>query len=112
MGLDISVVNQNEEELFSDRLGDVGFITRIRVEIAKYPSLFPLILNRVIYSNAHCGDELTLEQSFDVLYEAKTLKGYLFEDASERDKDSIKEFSETLIRACQCAIDNKANIVF
>lgn len=111
MGLDISVSNRNDIEIYEVRLGNVGQITRIHNAVGQYPDLFPLILEKVTYSGAHCGDEIAAEDVSALLKETIQLGEHLIA-ASDLDKSLIAEFAQTLRDACLIAIEHGTIIQF
>lgn len=46
--------------LLHERLGNMSLVGLIRNELSREPELFPIILNKVVYSGSHVGDSLTL----------------------------------------------------
>lgn len=111
MGLDVSVFDCYGVEVFSDRLGNVGFIDRIHKVISQYPDLFPLICQKVSYSGTHCCDEIRTDDVQILMDEVDLLVKYPI-DASDRDKESIAQFTATLRHACLVAIRYKSPILF
>lgn len=111
MGLDISIFDCNDVEIHEARLGNVGKITRIHHAIGQYPTLFPLILEKVTYSCAHCCDEIPAEDVGALLKEATQLEEHSI-DASDHDKSSIAQFAQTLKNACSIALEHQTNIQF
>lgn len=111
MGLDISIFDRNDVEIFEARLGNVGQISRIHHAIGQYPTLFPLILEKVTYSGAHCCDKIPAEDVGALLKEATQLEEHSI-DANDRDKLSIAQFAQTLKDACSIALEHDASIQF
>lgn len=111
MGLDISVFDRNDVAIYEARLGNVGQITRIHHVLGQYPTLFPLILEKVTYSGAHCCDDIPAEDVGPLLKEATRLGDHAI-DANDRDKLSIAAFAQTLKDACLIAIEHGTIIQF
>jgi hypothetical protein len=111
MGLDVSVCDRQGNEVFEDRLGDVGFISRIHKVISRYPDQFPIVVAKVTYSGAHFGDEIPADEVPRLADEAELLLSFEF-DACDRDKESISEFAEKLRLTCRAAIQYDTGIRF
>lgn len=111
MGLDVGVYDLQNNEVFDDRLGNVGFISRIHKVISRYPDQFPIVIGKVTYSGAHFGDEIPADEVPTLADEAELLLSFEF-DACDRDKESISEFAEKLRLTCRAAIQHDTEIRF
>ncbi len=108
MGLDISAVDPNtQEDRAEARLGDVGFIHDLRSLLAEYPDQFPMILQRVIFSAAHCGDEIYDPDIMRVIAEECVLLEDQFGNNAR-----VKRFAGTLKAIAETAIAENLILVF
>jgi hypothetical protein len=48
-------------ELIHHRLGNISLIGRLRLELQREPSRFPVLLGKVVYSGSHAGDCLPID---------------------------------------------------
>lgn len=61
-------------ELIARRLGNISLVGHVREFVAAMPQRFPIFENQVVYSGSHSGDEISPQQSGDLLSEAAELK--------------------------------------
>ena len=108
MGLDISAVDpKTQEERAEARLGDVGFINDLRSLLAEYPDQFSMILQRVIFSAAHCGDEISDPNIMRAIVE-ECLR---LEDQFASNAKAMR-FAASLKLVAETAIDENLILVF
>jgi hypothetical protein len=116
MGLDAHVnrrgVHEDSAELqgylVDKRLGNIAHIGFLRQRVNglnNSASSFPIILQRVLYSGSHCGDEIPLDYVPKLIQELELLKNL---DNSEEVKCLVADMNEL----CKASIDTGNPIVF
>jgi hypothetical protein len=96
--------------LISHRIGNVDLVGVLREEFSRFPSDFPILLSKFVYSSTHCGDFIPVADLSALNLEAMKLS----EISSRKDKNQwwIKEFEMQLIELVNAAIQVKKPIAF
>lgn len=117
MGLDAHVlirgVDPNDCDIFKDslvhkRLGNAAMIGFLREELKKLPeadACFPIILNRVIYSGTHAGDQIATRD----IPQLKRELALLSESSAPED---VKQFIDAMIELCDASLQTENPIMF
>lgn len=105
MGLDATVWADDDcnSELASVRIGNVSLIGDLRKEIRLMSGSFPAILDRVLYSGSHCGDEIPADLVAELRQELLRLPN---------GSNWLEDFRKDFLGLCQIAIDRKRPIHF
>jgi len=104
MGLDASFYQDAENEicLRHIHIGNVAMVWYLAEEIEKNGK-FPLILERVLYSGSHCGDEIAANSIADLKDELIRLPDVPSE---------VRRFKDGLIALCEIALKQNRPITF
>jgi hypothetical protein len=117
MGLDAHVfrhgMNSNCGEILTDcvvakRLGNIAEIGFLRETIGKLPdaqSSFPIILQRVIYSGSHSGDEIAV-------CDVPRLKDELERLTKMELEEDVKRFLRDMSELCDASLLTENPIIF
>jgi hypothetical protein len=81
-----SACEHEESVLLHHYLGNISLVALLRSELQREPSRFPVLLTKVVYSGAHCGDYLTFETIPPLQRELESLADF---ECSTREADEF-----------------------
>ncbi len=88
--------------LFGHYIGNMALVGVFREVLGRQPDVFPLILNRVVFSGTHCGDFLTVEEVKAIQPEVEAL-AQVHSNDSDRER-VIREFETQMRELVECAL--------
>jgi len=111
MGLDAVVFRRGGDDLGDPshvaaeaRLGNIAMIGELRSRVEEQAAAGSLLLERVLYSATHSGDEIAAELVAKLTAELQTLR-------CEHDPE-LREFRDTMLALAQAALSEGAAISF
>jgi hypothetical protein len=96
--------------LVGHRIGNIGLVGLLRNELRRSKELFPLLLEKVLYSGTHCGDYLPTDDLLMLREEIDRLAG--FTCANEEHQDYMEEFRQQMEELVESALAVDKSIVF
>ena len=96
--------------LLHHRVGNIALVSLLYSELSRGAEMFPVILQKILYSGTHAGDYLSL----DVVESLKIELDYLgyFVCSSERSQEFVNEFHQHLVELVKAALEVKKPISF
>jgi hypothetical protein len=86
--------------LTGHRIGNIGLVRMLRDELSRSKELFPVLLETVLYSGAHCGDYLPTGELLKLREEVERLEGFTCSDPEyQHYMDEFREEMEDLVES-------------
>ena len=108
MGLSATIYldSDTDEEIANMRIGNIGMVGHLSDLIGEQLPLQSVLMDKVLYSGSHCGDELTLSEVKLALDEIHHLQ-----ESPQKDSDLVF-FLEKFGNLCATALEAERGITF
>lgn len=91
-------------------IGNITLVGYFRNRLNESPDLFPILLEKVLYSGTHCGDILTVEEIIKMQPELVALSK--INSSDPQDEEFLREFEQKMKDLSECALRVKKPITF
>jgi hypothetical protein len=96
--------------LVSHRIGNVALVEFLRGELSRSRDLFPVLLEKVLYSGTHCGDYLLTDEVLKLREELVELADFTCSEAEHQ--PYMEEFRQQMDELVESALSVGKPIVF